>query len=142
MAIVNRTLDASEQRKMYSASYGVIGTGATLMGVPIPSDGSLAAVRIAVNGVSGSPTALVVVHRFIVGTGLTSIAACTLLTHTAFGTSGIQSVGLAAAGSTLLQLLAGDYLAVATGGANSAVASMTVSAVVQNIQDIKTAYGV
>jgi hypothetical protein len=142
MAITNRALDASEQRKTFTAGVGLVGTGSTTHCFVMPSAGTLEGVRMAAAGISGSPVAQVAVIRFIAGAGLTSIGGvATTLALQAVGTSGIQSVALAAAGSTLLNLMAGDVVAVGLTGANSAVATLTVAAVVKQTQDIKTQFG-
>ena len=142
MAINNRTLDASLQRQTFQAAYGVVGTGVTLSACVVPYASTLDAVRVTANGLSGSPTIDLRVWRFIVGTGVTTIAGgATTLTAQALGTSGIQSMVLASSGNSLLNLLANDVITLTTGGANTA-ASYTVSVVIKNTQDIRTSFGV
>ncbi len=137
MAIVNRTLDPSQQQVMQVANYGAVVTGATLHVAVIPSPSILKQIKIAVAGVSGTPTYDLRVLRFIVGSGVTSIAGgATTLTGTAVGTSGIQTLVLAAAGSSFLSLIAGDLLTLTSGGANSAVTNISVASVIQDTQDI------
>jgi hypothetical protein len=58
-----------------------------------------------------------------------------------FGVSGALSASLVAAGSTLLNLLPGDQVVLATGPSGTGVARGTVSIVVQAIQDIVAHYG-
>jgi hypothetical protein len=109
----------------------------------MPSAGTLEGVRMAAAGISGSPVAQVAVIRFIAGAGLTSIGGvATTLALQTVGTSGLQSAVLAASGSTLLNLLAGDVIAVGLTGTNSAVATLAVAAVVKQTQDIKTSFGI
>lgn len=142
MAINNRTLDPSLQRQVFQSSYGVVATGVTLSALVVPYASTLDAVRVTANGLSGSPTIDLRVWRFIVGTGVTTIAGgATTLTAQALGTSGIQSMVLASSGSSLLNLLANDVITLTTGGANTA-ASYTVSVVIKNTQDIRTSFGV
>lgn len=143
MAITNRALDASEQRQVFQADFALTGTGATLLIAQVPFNSTLEAVRIAAQGLSGSPTYDLRVWRFITGTGVTSIAGgATTLTGVAMGTSGIQSMVLAASGNTLLNLLANDVITLTSGAANTAVTGLAVSLVVKAVQDIKTSFGV
>lgn len=142
MAINNRTLDPSLQRQVFQCNLGLVGTGVTVSACVIPYASTLDAVRVVANGLSGSPTIDLRVWRFIVGTGVTSIAGgATTLTAVALGTSGIQSMVLASSGSSLLNLLANDVITLTTGGANTA-ASYAVAVVVKNTQDIRTSFGV
>lgn len=143
MAVVNRSLDASQQRYVLSNSYLLTVTGASVQFGMVPSQGTLEAVRVAAHGISGTPTGQLYVNRFIAGAGYTSIAGvATVMTAQAVGTSGIQSVVLAASGSSLLNLQAGDQLVWVTGGANSAVNGFSIAAVIKATQDIKTQFGV
>lgn len=137
MAIVNRTLDASQQQSEYVATYPLTATGVTLQLAAIPYPSTLKNVVVSAIGLSGAPTFDLRVQRFIVGTGVTSIAGgATTLTATAWGTSGVQSMVLAASGSSLLSLQAKDVLAVAVGGSNTAAANIALGVVIQATQDI------
>lgn len=143
MAIVNRDLDASEQRRSLTQNYGAVATGATVHVAFVPTAGTLEAVKVAVAGLSGSPTYDLRVLRFIAGAGVTSIAgAATTLTGVAVGTSGVQSMVLAASGSSFLNLMAGDVLTLTAGAANTNVLQLSCGVVVKAIQDIKTQFGV
>ena len=143
MAVTNRTLDASEQRKTIEASYLLTATGVTVLAAQIPYASTLEAVKVAAQGLSGSPTYDLRVWRFIVGTGVTTIAGgATTLTGVAMGTSGAQSMVLAASGNTLLNLLANDVITLTSGGANTAVTALNVAVVIKAVQDIKTSFGV
>jgi len=143
MAITNRALDPSEQRQVFESSYGLVATGATLQACLVPYASTLAAVRVAAVGISGSPTLDLRVWRFIVGTGVTAIAGgATTLAMQAVGTSGLQSMVIAASGSSFLNLAANDVITLTSGGANSAVAQLGTAVVVQALQDIKTSFGV
>lgn len=137
MAIVNRTLDPSQQQSELMSSYQLTVTGATLQVAAIPYPAVLKAVKVAAIGLSGAPTLDLRIQRFIVGTGVTSIAGgATTLTETAWGTSGVQSMVLAASGSSLLNLQANDVIALATGVANTASSQSVVAVVIQATQDI------
>jgi hypothetical protein len=143
MAIVNRTLDASEQRRVLPFTYQATATGLTLQAVVVPFASNLQAVRVAAVGISGSPTLDLRVWRFIPGTGVTSIAGgATTLAVQAVGTSGVQAMVLAASGSTLLNLLPNDVITLTTGGANSAAAQLAGAVVIQAVQDIRTTFGI
>lgn len=143
MAIVNRSLDTSEQNHVFSAAFGAVATGLTLNAVIVPFASTLEAVRVAATGISGAPTGLVKVLRFIVGTGSTTLTGgATTLTLTAVGTSGVQSVVLASSGSTFLSLVAGDVIQYTSAGSNAAADSINVSVVLQAIQDIRSSFGV
>lgn len=143
MGITNRAKDSSEQREVFEAHYALTATGVTIPVCVVPFASTLDAVRVAAHGLSGSPTYQLAVNRFITGAGLTTMtAAATLLTATAFGTSGLQSVVLAASGSSFLNLMAGDVVFMASGAANTAVNSISVAVVLKALQDIKTNFGV
>lgn len=147
MAVVNRTLDATEQRKVIEQSYpAVVATGVTNMIGLVPWPCVLEGAQMAAAGVSGSPTVQIVVQRFIVGTGFTAIALSAAHAVPAWGTSGVINptvgVSLLASGNTLLNLQANDVLSILTGGANSACAQLAVECIVRPIQDIKKHMGV
>lgn len=152
MAVVNRTLDASEQRKVYQASFPKVGgasftnvaTGTTAVVAVVPGPCTLDAMQIIAYGISGAPTVQLNVDRFIVGTGFTTIILATGSSNTpgAFGTSGSPTAVIAASGSTLLNLLANDVLIATTGAANAAANSLSVAVVLKPIQDIKKQFGV
>ena len=147
MAVVNRTLDASEQRKIISNS--IASTSFLISGVTnhiglVPWPGVIEAGQIAVEGVSGSPAYTLKVARFIAGTGFTVIVVGSSNAPVTFGTSGGMASGLSlpAAGSTLLNVLANDLLILQTlGGTGAAAEKLSVSVVIRPIQDIKTHFG-
>jgi hypothetical protein len=89
-------------------------------------------------GLSGAPTSTLYVERFVVGTGGSTFAVGGALTHSAFGTSGIQSYSLPASGSSLLDCQAGDVIRVLTAGSNAALGELMVDIVLKNVADIKT----
>ena|ERR1039458_7192036 len=142
MGIANRTLDASEQKRAFCATYALVGTGLTLTPLVVPFNSVLNGIQIAVSGLSGSPTYQFAINRFIVGTGVTTIiAGFTLCTPLTWSTSGMVTVVSVAAGNSLLTLLSGDQIICASGAANTAVAELSVAISIQATQDIKTVYG-
>lgn len=140
MGIVNRSMDSSEQQENLKLKVEGTVTGTTYHLQHIPRPMQIQDAKSVCLGLSGTPTAQLAVSRFVVGAGLTTINIGAALTQAALGTSGVQGFSLPAAGSSLLELQAGDVLAVVTGGANSALDQMEVDVVVKNLQDIKSWY--
>lgn len=140
MAIVNRSLDNSEQYKVISSNFGVVATGVTLALAHIQSPCTLKAVQVAGFGASGSPIGIMTIQRFIVGAGLTVITLGTTFGARVFGTSGVLDAGvsLPAVGSTLLNLLPNDVICATVSGSNAALMTMTANFLVQPTQDIRT----
>ncbi len=137
MGIDNRTLDVSQQQSESQASYQAVATGATLLVAAIPYPAVLKQIKVAAQGLSGAPVYDLRVWRFIVGTGVTTIAGgATSLTGQAMGTSGVQSMVLAAAGSSFLNLQANDVLTITSSGSNTAVTGLDIAVVIQATQDI------
>ena len=153
MAIVNRDLDPTQQRYVFSVPGPVAGVSlfnvATVVGVSqvvtigiAPCASQLLQVATAAFGVSGSPTIGTQIQRFVVGSGLTTIAiSLSLLTVTAFSTSGIQTQVLPASGASGYGLLKGDAIQLISSTASTA-AIYAIEAVVQILQDVKSDYGV
>ncbi len=147
MAIVNRALDNSQQERELSAVYGAFSTGASnaTVDVPVgivPYPATLVAARASATGVSGSPTVALYIQRFIVGSGTTAyLGGFTTLALQAVGTSGAQSVVIAAAGSTALGLLTGDVILGTFAGQDSAATGLALTVVIDAIQDIRTHFG-
>ena len=140
MAIVNRDLDASQQRDTVNCQLGAVATGLTLSLYVASSAVEVQAVRVSALGLSGAPTGRCFIQRFL-STGGTGIAGgWTALTVAAVGTSGIQTMVSAAAGSTNIQLAQGDVLMYTSGGSNAALADATVAVVVKNLVDIKNQF--
>ncbi len=145
MAIVNRTLDPSEERKVMSVKAGATANGVTAIIGTVAYPSVLQAGVVAAFGISGAPSYQVTVNRFIVGTGVTAIIVATGTSNTplAYGTSGALQLKLAAAGSTLLNLLADDVLMVTQGASSSdAVTGFALDLVILPIQDIKVFFGI
>lgn len=144
MGIINRDLSQSQQRSLYSQEYAPANlvTGASNILLHVPMAMSLDAVQFAAFGVSGSPTAQLVINRFITGSGFTAINVGSATAHRAFGTSGVLASGasIPAIGSTLTTLQVNDVLMFQTGGANSALTGLVVSVVVRPLVDYQTFY--
>jgi hypothetical protein len=142
MGIINRDLDPTQQWDNFDGQYSIAGTSAVINLGQVPYQGQLLKVTSSAFGVSGSPILGIQIQRFIAGTGYTviSVNGSSLLTVTAFSTSGMQTHSLPAAGNSLVQLLSGDSVQIVTSVANTA-ASYTVNAVIQCLQDFKSQYG-
>lgn len=146
MAVVNRSLDGSQQKEVMKLVFGALATGVTAQIGIVPNPCTVTAAQIAAFGVSTTPSYELGVQRFIVGAGLTYIilgkGSSNALAYD-FGVSGVVSTGmkLEAAGSTLLNLLANDVLCLTTGGSNAAAKSLALGVVLQPVQDIKQWFG-
>lgn len=143
MAIVNRDLDASEQRSVLNfRSTAQINTGATHLVALMPYAGSIQSARAVGLGLSGAPIVNFQIQRFAGGN---TVIACGIsgLVLNAFGTSGVLGYsGLAAQGSTLLNFQAGDMLLMEFSGANTAALTVVAEIVVKKTQDIVSMNGV
>lgn len=144
MPLVNRDKDTPEQRDLLSYSTGAVATGVTLNLFIAPYSAEVSIVEVAAVGLSGTPTGQLSISRFIVGSGVTNLGTggFSLVTITAFGTSGALLVPQNASGSSLIQLARGDVLTYVSGGANSSVANLTVTLALKCLQDIKTHFGI
>lgn len=141
MGIVNRTMDASEQKESIKISVISPVNGSEVLLPPFERAVTISDAKVSLLGISGAPTMFLRGLRFIAGTGGSSFAIGSSFAVTAFGTSGYLSYSLPATGSTLLNLQKGDCVAVVFGGgAGAACTTATLDLVVQNIQDIKTWY--
>lgn len=149
MAIVNRDLDASEQRTFIGSVFGgnrggsLLGGASYFIGAPLPFPCTVQSMRSYATGLSGAPLLNLRASRFTAG-GLTSILlSISGMVLNAAGTSGVLGYsGLAAAGSTLLQLQAGDCMAVEFAGANTAAIELMVQVTIAKTQDIVQYNGV
>lgn len=142
MAICNRDYDASEQTRVIQQCYGAVATALVLPVAVISYPCNILQAKYAAVGVSGTPTGILKVNRFIVGSGSTVfLGAGTTFALQAVGTSGVQTCGLVTAGSTALQLIAGDEITWTSAGSNAAVSSLAVSLVLQATQDIRNFFG-
>lgn len=143
MGIINRDFDPTGQVDNFDSQSSVVGVSLLIQVGQIPYVGRLIAIATSAFSLSGSPTVGVQIQRFIAGSGITTIPlnGSSLLTITAFSTSGIQLHSLPNVGSSLVQLLNGDNIQLVTSTANTA-ATYVVNAVIQCLQDFKTEYGV
>lgn len=137
MAIINRSLDVSEQQEAKKVNVNGTVTGTAYVIDVIPDSKQLMQAKSYALGLSGAPTAQLQIARFIAGAGATVIPVGSALTSVAFGTSGLQSFSL---GASPILLQEGDVLQVAAGAANSALTSLTVEVVLQSLQDYKSWY--
>ena len=141
MGIVNRTMDASEQKESLVVSQNNVVNSQDLIGNVIERSKTLVDCKIAMLGVSGSPTVLLKALRFVNGTGGSTFLIGSTFAVTTYATSGWLSVSLPASGSTLLNLQKGDVLvAVQGGGTGAASTATTIEYVLQNTQEIKPWY--
>lgn len=147
MAVTNRALDTSEQKKDLTANFGALGTGASALANFIPWPCTVNAVQMAAFGLSGAPTVALVVNRFIIGSGFTAITIGAAQAVPSFGTSGVLGVTSQAGvisggfsltvGSSLLTLLANDVVMLQIAGTSSNVLGLATCMVVTPIQDVR-----
>lgn len=138
MAIVNRDLDASQQRDILSTKLGTVVTGASAMLVPVGWPCTLQGYFAGGLGLSGNPTIQLQVIRNV-SAGLTTLNIGTGGTLLAFGTSGINLHGYS--GGVSFALLKDDLLSITTGTANTASLASMHAFVVQRAQDIVSSFG-
>lgn len=143
--IESKDLDQSLDRAYMSYSTGNSSLTAPAVTIPLGIVGcsmTLLAVTSSVTGITGSPIFGLQVRRFVVGAGATVIAlnGSSLLTLTAFSTSGPLAHAIPAANSSLF--LQGDQLEIITSGANTGSMGIAVTAVLGVLQAVRTDYGV
>lgn len=144
MAIVNRDVDVSQQKDVVQAKCGAVATGVTLLVAVAPYPCTVQSIRTAALGVSNAMQLQFLVQRFIVGSGST-IFTCGIsnLILSSIGTSGTLGYsGLAAAGSTLLNLGAGDALMALSSVANGNATDLLLEVVLKKTQDVVSHNGV
>lgn len=148
MAIVNRDKDITEKIEFCQnviTTTVAASAGLSFHAAQVPYPCTLRSVNVAANSVSGTPVIAVDVKRWS-GAGVTTITFVgSTLTVTAHGIStAYQSVSLAASGSTLLSLQAGDVIVVNQlfSSGNVSAANMVVTASIQAIQDYKEHFGI
>ena len=140
MPIINRSLDASEQKESLKLALSPAVNGQEVY-VPIERACTITDAKVSLIGISGSPNVKLTGLRFIAGTGGSSFAIGPTFAVTAFGTSGYLSYSLPATGASQLQLQKGDVVVLTqAGGTGAAAVSTVLDLVVQNIQDVKTWY--
>lgn len=137
MAIVNRDLDVSQQKDVVQhVAYAQSSNGSTLQVALIAFPCVLQSVSAAAYGLSGAHQLTVKAERHAGGQTYITMGISNLVLG-AYGTSGaIGYSGLAAEGSTLLNLQAGDVLFVEGAAANTAAAKMVLEVVLKKTQDI------
>lgn len=147
MAIVNRDLGQTEQMRTLASVLSTsvaASAGSSFHAAQVPYPCTLMGIDVAANSVSGAPVISCDIKRWS-GAGVTTIANVgQSLTVTAHGIStAYQSMSMAAAGSTLLNLQAGDVIVINQNfsGGSVAAGNMVVTAVVQAIQDFKQSFG-
>ncbi len=145
MAFTNRSKDVSEQKQIYQSHYqaqvGLDGTTLPLFVCSVPFPSILKGVEVAAKGVSNAVTLDLFINRFTTA-GITYGGGATTLTLQNVGVSGIQAMVLAASGSSLLSLQKGDVIQVLATGTSGAVSALSLGAVLQAVQDIKSSYTV
>lgn len=144
MAIVNRDLDASQQKEIVNVAFGAVATAVTKQISILTAPVSLQSVAASALGVSNAMQVAFQVLRFVAGAGATTInLGISNLVLVNQGTSGVLGFsGLAAQGSTLLNLLAGDVLQVTTSVANGNATDLTINLVLKRQQDILSLNGI
>lgn len=137
MAIVNRDLDASQQKDVINFRSGAaVATGASLNAAVIAFPCALQSVAAYATGVSNAMQVAFNIQRFAGGATVIALGVSNLVLVN-FGTSGILGFsGLAAPGSTLLNLQQGDVLNLVTSVANGNALDLVVNFVVKKLQDI------
>ena len=142
MGLQNRDKGINEQVDNWDIQTANVGVSQLIQVTNVPYTGQIQKVVTTAYGLSGSPILGLQIQRFIVGAGLTTIPlnGSSLLTVTAFSTSGLLTHVLPALSSTLSQVISGDQLQIVTSGANTA-GTYAVNAVIQCLQDFKSQYG-
>lgn len=138
MAVLNRTKDASEQKEVVEFSWNAgFVTGATQLIAHVPYPCTVQSMEGGVLGSSLAPEMKLRALRMTSG-GATSIAlSISNMILAPLGTSGCLGYsGLAAAGSTLLQLQYKDVLVAEMGGSTAAADKGVLSIVIKKTQDI------
>lgn len=133
MAIVNRALDATEQKKDVFVNIKGTVTATSDQVYHVPHAMEIQSAVACAEGLSGAPTSQLQIQRFVVGAGETQIPLGPALTLVAVGTSGPQSFTFS---STALQ--AGDQILCTQAGTNAAAAQLSIGLVVKALQDIKS----
>lgn len=137
--IVTRTKDVSEQKESIRVSGANVNNATTLGGYLVERSMLITDCKVAMQGVSGSPSIMLGAYRFQGSTGSASFAIGTSFVVTSYATSGYMSYSLPAVGSTLLMLMKGDIIVAIQGGGTGAASTYTsVDIVAQNIQDVRT----
>lgn len=142
MAIRNSDQDPSETFYSVDRGYTNLSTAQSFAVWIAPFPCTIRAVELHAYGLSGVPQ-LVFYKSSALSAGTTGIAIgiSNAVIQTA-GTSGaISFSGLAASGSTLLNMAATDVLCFSTAVANTGLVSLAVNVIVQKTQDTVSYYG-
>ena len=143
MAIVNRSLDASEQNFIVGDQLGAVATNvSTSVGI-VKTPGQIREWIYLADGLSSTPSYQLVIQRWTSG-GDTLIPLGSAVTiNAAYGVSGSVVIGgTLAQDSTLGAVQKGDRLLVNSAVANAASANLMVDVVIRATQDIKKTYDV
>lgn len=138
MPIVNRDVDVSQQKEVvHFASNGAIATGATRLVCTVPYPCTLQNIQAVALGVSSAMQITFNKLTFVAAGATVQNMGVSNLVLVNQGTSGPQGFsGLAVAGSTLLNLQAGDAIYIASSVANGNALDMTLNFVLKKTQDI------
>lgn len=135
MAIVNRDLHSSQQKVVAEHQLGAVATGATRFFFIAPFPCVLEQIRVSAAGVSN---AMQLAFEKITGAGSSGIpmgiSNLVLQNRSVSGIVGYS--GLAAVGSTLLNLNYGDVVQVVSSVTNGNATDLLVHAVLKKTQDI------
>lgn len=141
MGIINRDLDPSQKRREIAVRVAGTVSGSSHVLLAMPFNCKVVGAFQSAHGLSGSPFHALVAERFIPGAGATIIGGwASSLAVTAFGTSGAQ--GFSCPAASFITLNAGDVVALYPSGSNAAVAQLSISLVVECIDDIKKSFSV
>jgi hypothetical protein len=139
--IINQNLDISQQKTRIQSFISTAVNGTTFMVGMVENQMTITDCKVAMNGVSGSPSVMLGVYRFTAASGAMSFIIGSSFVVTSFATSGYMSYSLPTTGSTLLNLQKGDILmCVQGGGTGAASASTIIDVIAKNVQDVTTWY--
>ena len=143
MAVVNRSMDASEQKEVIEFSWNSqFSTGATLLIAPLPYPCTLQSMEGGCLGISGAPQIILRALRMTSGGATSIILGISNMVLANLGISGpLGYSGLAATGSTLLNLQYKDILVAEMAVANTAATQGCLEIVVKKTQDIVACNG-
>lgn len=141
MAIVNRDLDASQQKDIIEVNLGAVATATTRF-ISLPP--YACTIQTLVAAAAGVSNAMQVAFEKITGAGSSGvpigISNLVLQNRSTSGPQGFS--GLAAVGSTLLNFARGDCLQVVTSVSNGNATDLLLQIVVKKTQDIVSYNGV
>lgn len=147
MPIINRNLQASQQRTCYQGNFSsVVAAGNTYIVSFLPNNGIVTGVFATAIGISNTPALSFWLYRFnqgqslstgVTNAGYTFIGLGATLTVPAYGTSGFAFYGATINGLTIANVmgttcLVGDYLVAQLSGSNAALTTAVIGGVVKN----------